>query len=139
MFRKNHLVKINLPGGIIAAGDLYTIVEAADRARVTECCFGTRQQLYCKVSDAYSETFLRQLEQAGIFYESGSDGHPNIISSYVTEAVFSRSALGQRGAVQGYPRRFRFPSPAKGQSGGEQPESDPVLYRTPQLHQFGDQ
>jgi rubredoxin len=108
MFRKNHLVKINLPGGIIAAGDLYTIVEAADRARVSECCFGARQQLYCKVGDAYSEAFFRELEQAGIFYESGSDLHPNIISSYVTEAVFSRSAWVSEGLYKDILGGFDF-------------------------------
>jgi len=27
MFRKNYTVKINLPGGIVAAGDLYAIVQ----------------------------------------------------------------------------------------------------------------
>ncbi|HEY6902161.1 MAG TPA: rubredoxin, partial [Puia sp.] len=87
MFRKNHLVKINLPGGIVAAGDLYTIVEAAGRARVTDMQFGARQQLYCKVADQYGEAFFRELEQAGIFFETGKEVFPNIISSYVTESV----------------------------------------------------
>ena len=108
MFRKNHLVKINLPGGIIAAGDLYTIVEAAGRARVGECCFGTRQQLYCKVSDAHSAAFFRELEQAGIFFESDSDLHPNIVSSYVTEAVLGRSAWVSEGLYKDILQGFDF-------------------------------
>ena len=91
MFRKNYIVKINLPGGIVAAGDLYAIVEAAGRAKVGEMQLGARQQLFCKVADRYGPAFLRQLDQAGIFYETDKEAHPNIISSYVTEGIFGRS------------------------------------------------
>lgn len=58
MFRKNYTVKINLPGGIVAAGDLYAIVTAAERARVTNMQLGTRQQLFCKVVDKYGPGFF---------------------------------------------------------------------------------
>jgi rubredoxin len=92
MFRKNYIVKINLPGGIVATGDLYTIVEAAEQARVEDMQFGVRQQLFCSVKDRYGEEFLRTLEAAGIFYETEKERFPNIISSYVTEGVFSKSA-----------------------------------------------
>ena len=69
MFRKNYIVKINLPGGIVATGDLYAIVEAAEQARLTDMQFGVRQQLFCKVPDRYGAAFLRALEAAGIFFE----------------------------------------------------------------------
>ena len=36
MVRKNHIVKINIPGGIIPAGDMYTIMCAAEIARVEQ-------------------------------------------------------------------------------------------------------
>ena len=91
MFRKNYIVKINLPGGIVATGDLYAIVEAAERAKVADMQFGARQQLFCKVADRYGADFLKELEAAGIFFETGKEGCPNIISSYVTEGVFSKS------------------------------------------------
>ena len=91
MFRKNYIVKINLPGGIVAAGDLFAIVEAAGRAKVGEMQLGARQQLFCKVADRYGPVFLRQLDQAGIFYETEKEAHPNIVSSYVTEGIFGRS------------------------------------------------
>lgn len=91
MFRKNYNVKINLPGGIIAAGDLYAIVEAAGKAGVSEVQFGTRQQLFCKVADKYGAAFLHDLEAAGISYEEGEDRYPNIVSSYVTEGVFQNA------------------------------------------------
>src|SRR5581483_3533222 len=81
MFKKNYLVKINLPGGIVAAGDLYAIVEAAERARVEDMQFGARQQLFCKVADRYGEAFIKELEEAGIFYETEEECYPNIVSS----------------------------------------------------------
>jgi rubredoxin len=91
MFRKNYIVKINLPGGIIAAGDLYAIVEAAEKANVPEVQFGTRQQLFCKVADKYGPAFLQDLESAGISFEANEDRFPNIVSSYVTEGVFQNA------------------------------------------------
>ncbi|HTR27911.1 MAG TPA: rubredoxin [Puia sp.] len=97
MFRKNYIVKINLPGGIVATGDLYTIIEAAERARVPDMQFGVRQQLFCRVQDRYGPAFLRSLESAGIFYETEKERFPNIISSYVTEGVFSKSAWVSEG------------------------------------------
>src|SRR5882757_2465424 len=91
MFRKNYIVKINLPGGIVAAGDLYAIVEAAEKAKVSEVQFGTRQQLFCKVADKYGAAFLQELEQKGISFEANEDRYPNIVSSYVTEGVFGNA------------------------------------------------
>ncbi|HLZ89617.1 MAG TPA: hypothetical protein VKQ52_20325, partial [Puia sp.] len=81
MFRKNYTVKINLPGGIVGAGDLYAIVEAAGRARVEEMQLGTRQQLFCKVADKYGADLVKELERAGIFYETEKEAYPNIVSS----------------------------------------------------------
>lgn len=91
MFRKNYIVKVNLPGGIIAAGDLYAIVEAAEKARVNDVQLGTRQQLFFTVADKYGADFLTDLEAAGISFEAGEDRYPNIISSYVTEDVFDNA------------------------------------------------
>ncbi|HVS96089.1 MAG TPA: hypothetical protein VHE54_06370, partial [Puia sp.] len=91
MFRKNYTVKMNLTGGIVGAGDLYAIVEAATRAKVEDMQFGGRQQLFCKVADQYGEAFLRRLDEAGIFYETEAERYPNIISSYVTEGIFTGS------------------------------------------------
>ncbi len=97
MFRKNYIVKINLSGGIVATGDLYAIVEAAEKARVAEMQFGVRQQLFCKVQNRYGVEFLRELAAAGIFYETEKERNPNIVSSYVTEGVFSKSAWVSEG------------------------------------------
>ena len=88
MIRKNHTIKINLAGGIVSAGDLYTIVTAADNARVSDIQFGIRQQMIFKVSDQHIKQFNQELEQSGISFEVNHDNFPNIISSYVTENVF---------------------------------------------------
>jgi rubredoxin len=108
MFRKNYIAKINLPGGIVAAGDLYAIVDAAERARVEEMQFGGRQQLFCKVADRYGEEFLRGLEDAGIFYETEKECYPNIISSYVTEGVFGKSQWVSEGLYKDILGAFDF-------------------------------
>jgi rubredoxin len=108
MFRKNYIVKINLPGGIVAAGDLYTIVEAAERAKVADMQFGNRQQLFCKVADQYAGDFLRELEKAGIFFETGEEMFPNIISSYVAEDVFGKSQWVSEGLYKDILDGFDF-------------------------------
>lgn len=108
MFRKNYIVKINLTGGIVAAGDLYAIVEAAGRARVEDMQFGGRQQLFCKVADRYGEAFLRELDAAGIFYETEKERYPNIISSYVAEGVFGRSLWVSQGLYKDILEGFDF-------------------------------
>jgi rubredoxin len=97
MFRKNYTVKINLPGGIVAAGDLYAIVMAAERARVANIQPGTRQQLFCKVADKYGPDFLQELEQAGISFETNEERYPNIVSSYVTESIFTAQSWVSEG------------------------------------------
>jgi rubredoxin len=91
MFRKNYLVKINLPGGIVPAGDLYAIVQAAEKARVENVQFGTRQELFFSVADRYGAGFLQELEQAGIPSETNEEFFPNIVSSYVTEDIFQNA------------------------------------------------
>lgn len=108
MFKKNYIVKINLPGGIVGAGDLYAIVEAAARARVQDMQFGGRQQLFCKVSDRYGKDFLRELDLAGIFYETGKEQHPNIVSSYVTEGVFGKPQWVSEGLYKDILQGFDF-------------------------------
>jgi len=97
MFRKNYTVRINLPGGIVAAGELYAIVTAAERARVVNMQLGTRQQLFCKVIDKYGPGFLQELELAGISFETSEERFPNIVSSYVTEQIFTMQSWVSEG------------------------------------------
>ena len=97
MFRKQYTIKINLPGGIVSAGELYAVVMAAERARVPNMQLGTRQQLFCKVADQYAPAFLAGLEQAGIPFEANEEKYPNILSSYVTEGIFTTQSWVSEG------------------------------------------
>ncbi|HXD79044.1 MAG TPA: rubredoxin, partial [Puia sp.] len=48
-------------------------------------------------TDRYWPGLLKTLGDAGIFFEAGKDAFPNIVSSYVTEGVFSKSAWVSEG------------------------------------------
>jgi rubredoxin len=89
--RKYHHVKINLPGGIVAAGDLYAWMEAAERCGIDQVQFGNRQQMYCCADTGNVKEFTKELDQLGVFYEVNHDDHPNILTSYVAEDVFQNA------------------------------------------------
>ena len=91
MIRKNHLIKINLAGGIISSGDLASIISAAENAHISEVHFGIRQQMFLKVTEQYLVQFQTSLHKAQISFEVNMDNYPNIVSSYVAEDVFSNS------------------------------------------------
>jgi len=108
VFRKNYTVKINLPGGIVAAGELYAIIEAAERAKVAYMQLGTRQQLFCKVTDKYGSAFLEELREAGVSFEANEDRYPNIVSSYVTEGIFTTQSWVSEGLYKDILSAFDF-------------------------------
>ena len=81
-------MKINLPGGMVSAGDLYHILEAAEKAGVENLRFGNRQQVIFFVAENNLEALKQDLMAADIIYELDADIHPNIISSYAIEDVF---------------------------------------------------
>jgi rubredoxin len=97
---QTHLVKINLPGGLVAAGDLLTILEAAERAEVEHVQFGHRQQLLFSVEAPHRRSLVRTLSQAGIDCEIDADKYPNISSSYVVEDVFHNTAWLREGVYR---------------------------------------
>ena len=88
---KKHTIKINLPGGIVAAGDLYSLALAAEKAGIENLQPGNRQQLYCKVDSLKLEEFSGELNRLSLFYETDRDDYPNIVSSYVAEDVFQNA------------------------------------------------
>ncbi len=97
---QTHLVKINLSGGIVPAGDLLTILEAAERAEVEHVQFGHRQQLLFTVAAAQRRGLVQALAQAGIPCEVDADRHPNITSSYVIEDVFHNTTWLREGVYK---------------------------------------
>ncbi|MCJ8166579.1 rubredoxin [Pontibacter sp. E15-1] len=87
MTLKQNLVKINLPGGMVSAGDMYAILEAAEKAGVAHVRFGNRQQVMFYVEQTRLEVLQQDLLAADIMFELDADIHPNIISSYATEDI----------------------------------------------------
>lgn len=90
MLKKNSIIKINLPGGLVSAGELYSIVVAAEKNKAN-VQFGTRQQLFLEVPERELDVLRTELNEAGIFFEVNEDNYPNIVSSYVSEGVFDNA------------------------------------------------
>ncbi|GAB3637008.1 hypothetical protein GCM10027422_25980 [Hymenobacter arcticus] len=101
-------VKINLPGGIASAGDLLTILEAAQQAGVEHVQIGTRQQLLLEVATEQRRGLLQALAKAGIGCEVDADQHPNISSSYVVEDVFHTTTWLREGVYKDLLDLFDF-------------------------------
>lgn len=84
-----HLIKINLPGGFISAGDLYEILLIAEAAGADNIRFGNRQQLYFTIAAERLEDMELDMLKSEISYEVDEDEYPNIISSYVADTIFN--------------------------------------------------
>jgi len=85
---KIHTIKINLPGGVVAAGDMLEILDAAKNAGITEVRFGTRQQLFINANAEQLESLEHEFFVANIDFELDADQYPNILSSYVAQNIF---------------------------------------------------
>ncbi|WP_161888432.1 rubredoxin [Pontibacter russatus] len=84
---RKHLVKVNLPGGMVSAGDLYHLLEAAEKAGAGNLRFGNRQQAVFYVAEDKLGALKQDLLAADIMFELDADTHPNIISAYAIEDV----------------------------------------------------
>lgn len=82
-----HTIKINLPGGIVSPGDLFTILQRAEECGVRNVHIGNRQQLLFKIDPGKLEDLADRLAVNEIDFEADTDEYPNIMSSYVTEEV----------------------------------------------------
>lgn len=108
MIKKNHSITINLPGGIVSAGDFSSIMTAAEQARIPEVQFGTRQQMILKVQDAFLPPFQKAVESIGLPFGMKGAESPNIVSSYVTENVFSNSGWLSEGVYKDILESFDY-------------------------------
>jgi rubredoxin len=109
MFQKAfNTVKVNLAGGIVSAGDLLSIVSAAEKAKIDDVQFGTRQQLFLKVRVEKLSQLEEDLKSANIFFETEKDEYPNIVSSYVTEDVFQSAHWVSEGVYRDVLDHFDF-------------------------------
>jgi rubredoxin len=105
---KPNLIKINLPGGVTSAGDLYEILVIAKRAGASHIRFGNRQQLYFSIQDDALEDFEFDMLSADVDYELNTDNFPNIISSYVADTVFNNDNWVKEGVYKDIFDLFNF-------------------------------
>ena len=95
-----HLIKINLPGGFVSAGDLYEILLIAENAGAGDIRFGNRQQLYFTVGDNLLEDLQNEMLRTEINYEIDADSYPNIVSSYVADTIFNQEGWLREGVYK---------------------------------------
>lgn len=95
-----HIIKINLPGGYVAAGDLYEILLMAESVGANCIRIGNRQQLYFSIQDRDLDTLEMEMLRMGVAYEVNTDEHANIISSYVCDTIFSNESWLKEGVYR---------------------------------------
>jgi rubredoxin len=95
-----HIVKVNLPGGYVSAGEFDEILAVAEDAGAQHIRFGNRQQLYFTVEAAQLDDLITDLLRVGIAYEIDADQYPNIISSYVCDSIFSQDSWLKEGVYR---------------------------------------
>jgi rubredoxin len=95
-----HIIKINLPGGYLSAGDLYEILLIAENVGAKHIRIGNRQQLYFGIQDRDLETLEMEMLRMGVAYEVDTDEHANIISSYVCDTIFSNESWLKEGVYR---------------------------------------
>jgi rubredoxin len=93
-------IKVNLPGGVVSAGDMYEILLIAENAGVDAVSIGNRQQLYFNISADRLEDLESEMFKAEIRYEIDDDQFPNIISSYVTDNIFNTESWLKEGVYK---------------------------------------
>lgn len=95
-----HLIKVNLPGGFVSAGDLYELLVIAENAGAKQVRFGNRQQLFFSIAQEMLDDMETDMIGAGIAYEVDADEHPNMISSYVCDSIFSQDSWLKEGVYR---------------------------------------
>lgn len=93
-------IKVNLPGGVVSAGDLYEILMIAENAGATDISIGNRQQLYFTIAGDRLEDLETDMFRGEISYEIDSDQFPNIVSSYVTDNIFNTDSWLKEGVYK---------------------------------------
>jgi len=103
-----HLIKINLPGGFVSAGDLYEILLIAENAGARHIRFGNRQQLYFTIEESYLEDLETDMLRTEIHFEIDADLYPNIVSSYVADTIFNQEGWLREGVYKDILDAFDF-------------------------------
>lgn len=101
-------IKVNLPGGVISAGDLYELLLIAENAGAQAIRIGNRQQLFFCIDVGQLEDLQMDMLRAEVSYEINEDEFPNIISSYVTDAIFNTESWIKEGVYKDIFDLFNF-------------------------------
>ncbi len=105
---ETYCIKINLPGGVISAGDLYEILLIAENAGANTISIGNRQQLYFYIPQNRLEDLELGMLQSATNYEINNDYFPNVISSYVTDNIFNTESWLKEGVYKDIFDLFNF-------------------------------
>lgn len=95
-----HTIKVNLAGGVVSPGDLQEILEIAEGAGANHVRIGNRQQLYFTVRAENLEDLELEMFKAELTYEVDNHQYPNILSSYVTDDIFSAESWLREGVYK---------------------------------------
>ena len=105
---KHQYLQLNLPGGIVSVGDLSLILEILEKAEIPDVRFGTRQQLYFSADEAQREVVEHEFGSSEIDFEVDPDVHPNIVSSYVAEDLFTTASWLREGVYKDILDTFNY-------------------------------
>lgn len=100
MARRIDTLKLNFPGGVIAANDLHTVLSILADFGIGEVRFGTRQQMLVRVPVKLSEKLKTEFGILGFLVEKNCDAYPNIVSSYLCQDLFSSSVNMSEGVYR---------------------------------------
>ncbi|MGN8068515.1 rubredoxin [Mucilaginibacter sp. 22184] len=106
--KETYCIKVNLPGGVVSAGDLYELLLIAENAGSQSIRIGNRQQLFFCIDASQLEDLEMDMLRAEISYEIDEDEFPNIISSYVTDAIFNTESWMKEGVYKDIFDLFNF-------------------------------
>lgn len=101
-------IKFNFIGGVVSPGDLSKILNAAKLVNINSVKFSLRQQLILHVPNHLSKLLSSYLSIIDTKYYTDESSLPNIVSSYVSEAVFQKSTWVSEGIYKDIFDSFAF-------------------------------
>src|SRR4051812_3850462 len=94
------IIYINFTGGIVSPGYLTEILEIAASCKVTNVCFGLRQQLIIYLPAKHLDNFSNDCVKKNIAFACKKDATPNIVSSYPATGIFVNESWLREGVYK---------------------------------------
>lgn len=108
MINNHHIIKINTLGGIYVPSLLKDISTKAEICGAKNINFGPRQEIFFNIHKSRINEFKKLMNEASHEYEVDSDNHPNIVSSYPAEGIFSGDYWLSEGIYKDIFDQFEF-------------------------------